>query len=207
MDSNLSLGLKYYYGIDEYQSYQKAYELLLGCSEAGDCVAKYHVGTMLYYGYGVRKDKVKAIALITDSSNYGYHHAEYFVGSRHEDGRDGFAKDKKLAYEYYEKSAIKGNIYGCITMGDHYYYESKNNPDCLNLAIQYYRIGVDNGSSDCCIRLGDLHILGIGVQKDKTLAKQYYEKAIESNHSVASEVARQRIKAISRLHRILEDDR
>ncbi len=64
------------------------------------------LGYFNYYGIGTSQNYEKAFDLFIDASKQNHILAQYYVGCCYQFGH-GITKDKKLAFEYYEKVADK----------------------------------------------------------------------------------------------------
>jgi TPR repeat protein len=128
-----SLGDRYHYGDKGVAfDYVQAVEWYCKSAEQGNAQGQYNLGRMYEYGMGVAKDETRAVEWYRKADAQGYKEAKaaldklqpkptptpskpaqdpeelYKLGLKYSEG-DGVPKDKAKAFEYFLKSAERGN--------------------------------------------------------------------------------------------------
>ena len=90
------------------EHYDKALPLFEQLSEAGDPDAQCYLGSMYYYGDGVKQDYTVAAEWYQKAAEQGHINAQVTLGFMYELGQ-GFQSDYKKAEEWYRKAANQGD--------------------------------------------------------------------------------------------------
>lgn len=127
------------------------------------------------YAEGAQSEKEKALALFMRAveaedpvgmRNVGYLHA---LGI-------GVPKDKKLAAEWYERAALKGNARAQCNLGVLYAY-GNGVPQNYEKAAYWYMRSAENGYSRAQTNLGVLLVQGKGIEKDHLAAAYWFARS------------------------------
>jgi len=73
-------------------------------AERGDAVAQYHLGVMVEYGFGVRKNEAAALHWYHKAAEQGYAEAQHNLGLML------YIDDAAQAYPWFERAAQQGNV-------------------------------------------------------------------------------------------------
>jgi TPR repeat protein len=109
--------------------------------------------------------------------------ALYRLGQFYAEGW-GVEKDYTLSIDYYQKSAIVGNIDALYQLGVMYENGQGVVPD-KETAISYYNRASELGNSESQFRLGTLYEEGLLLQQDILESLRYYTKAASQGHEEA----------------------
>lgn len=100
-----------------------------------------------------------------------------------------FLHNPEKALRYYKWSALQNNPHSHLQIGNYHYYgylrdmngkkilEKQTTPN-MKKAIKSYRIASSFNEPESLFNLGWMHQEGIGVGKDKHLAKRYYDLSL-----------------------------
>ena len=197
---------KYYAGDGVPLDKVKAFELYCKAARAGDAYSQWKVGYMYNNGLGVDQDISQANEYYMMSSDQGFSEAMYALGYNYMNG-DGFEVNEAKAISYYLNAAKLGHAAACYRLGFYYYYKSAEQPELLTQAIAFYEKSALLDYPDALIALGDLYVLGVGVEQSDAKAKELYSLAMEYEGYLASEVAAERLKEFSHLKKHIWDQR
>ena len=116
----------------------------------------------------------------------------YQLGLIYNNGSAGIAKDRKQAFEWFEKSARLGNAYGMYFLAPFYEYGEVVKQDKVKAAA-LYRQSAYAGNRFAQYLLGQCYEKGIGVFVDEREALRWYQKSAENDFPLAEE-AMQRLE-------------
>lgn len=104
--------------------------------------------------------------------------------------------DYRLAMEYYQKAAAKGNIYSMQRIAEKYKSGDENFQitKAINEAIYWYTKAADLGDANSMELLGTLYADGDGVVKDEAKARYWIEKAAINGETSAMLTIGKKIK-------------
>ena len=125
----------------------------------------------------------------------------YQLGLIYSNGSNGVKKDRKLAFEWFEKSARLGNAYGMYFLAPFYEYGEVVPKDTVKAAA-LYRQAAYAGNRYAQYLIGRCYENGIGVFVDEREAMRWYQKAAENDFPLAEE-AMQRLEKNQNEARIL----
>ena len=158
------------------KEYDKAYPLLLESAEAGNPRAQNILGSMYYYGRGIKKDYSEALKWFRKASDKGYADAQDWVGIIFYNG-EGVEKNYNEAIKWYRKAANQGHANAQKNLGQCYDWGDGISVD-WNEARKWYKKASDNGSSTAKRFLGEFYVFGVGgVEKNMAKAKQLFREA------------------------------
>lgn len=86
----------------------------------------------------------------------------------------------------FNRAADQGLSSSRVKVGDYSYYGLGTSQDMLRAGQHYRTAAEEGGSSQAFFNLGWMHQHGLGLDKDKYLAKRYYDQAIEVNPTEAT---------------------
>ena len=115
---------------------EECLELLKECSER-DVFAVTTLGYCYDNGYGVSKDKKKAIEFYERASSLGHTGAMNKLGNCYFKG-DGVDEDKKKAIEFYERASSLGYAQAINNLGNFYLKNGDGVDEDKKKAIEYY---------------------------------------------------------------------
>ena len=124
----------------------------------------YYNGTLMTQDY---KMAVKYFQKVADTDSK----AQFFLGECYRLGH-GVKKDTKLSLDWFKKASAQGHSGAQVKIGEYYLDQQKNKE-----AFDYFSKAAKAGDVDGLFYLGLCHEKGIGVKKDMTTAKSWYQKA------------------------------
>ena len=151
---------------------------------AGDVVAQFSLGAMLYYG---GHDTAQAIEWFRKAAAQGYPSAEFQMGQLYDFGF-GVAQDDREALAWYRKAADHGNPAGQRAVGDFYRKGRAVEADAAE-AVRWYRRGADGDDLRAQYQLGQLYFTGTGVPRDYGSAYLWFSVAAGQTPLVDNEKA------------------
>ena len=89
----------------------------------------------------------------------------------------GTEKDLKQAFDWFSKSAVKGNKFAQFSLANMYYYGNGVEKD-LSEAFRWYSNADKQGQPYAAYAIAQMYSNGEGVAADKDLAHIYYQKAL-----------------------------
>jgi TPR repeat protein len=136
---------------------------------AGDAVAQFSLGSILYYG---TPETVEAIEWIRQAAAQRYAPAEFQMGQLYDFGF-GVARDDVQALGWYRKAAEHGSAAGKRVVGDFYKNGRAVAADAAE-AARWYRQGADGDDLRAQYQLGQLYFDGTGVARDYASAYVWF---------------------------------
>jgi len=125
----------------------------------------------------IEQDKDKAMSIlnkIKDKENPDY---LFVMACVYEVGTDDIDIDYKKRNEYLEKSFAKGLHSSAVVLGYAYQYGNDEIEKNLDLAIEWYKKGIEKNSTECMVNLSNIYL---NSSNDSSLTKyQNKKKAIE----------------------------
>jgi uncharacterized protein len=168
----------------EQEDYENSFLLALPLAEAGVLEAQSLIAGMYLGGKGTAQNTEKAIHWYRLSAYAGdpVSQNNYACLILHESPLE--------AIRWYECAAQKDVPFAADCLGDIYAgFTSVSSIETNDaIAIQWYQIGVNNGSSMSCYRLASMYAFGRGVAQNHELAIDYYQKASKSGITEAQKV-------------------
>ncbi len=153
-------------------NYDEAFKWYSIGAERGDSKALLFLGQMYEYGNGTQKNLETAMACYEKAYEEGNSDAASWIGGIYKENNN-----LDEAIKWYEISYETGDVFAPYALGG--LYEKKNN---LDEAIKWYKIGAEHDNYHSQGRLGDLFEKGKGVNKDLSLAFDYYLKAAKQGN-------------------------
>jgi len=126
---------------------------------------------------------------------------QYHVGIMHYTGGGG-VKNRKLAAEYFIKSAQNGNKRAPSYLGLMYSKGDGVEQDTKK-SFEWYFIGSERGDAECQYQLGNIYDNGLGVAQDNIKAIDWYSKSANQGFSQA----RNRLDHILILQKVSENSK
>src|SRR6266540_5081483 len=136
-------------------------------------------GYFNFFGIEINENHEEAFELFFEVSEQ-HTLAQYFTGKCYQEGY-GVAKDERLAFEYYKRSANKNFAMGQFDLGS--CYENgigveKN----LGMAVDWYEKAIINGNIIAMYVLGLLYKDGKGVEKDDNKAFDLFKRTAKEGY-------------------------
>lgn len=139
---------------------------------AGDVVAQFSLGAVLYYG---GDDTARAIDWFRKAAAQRYAPAEFQMGQLYDFGF-GVRQDDGEALGWYRKAAEQGHAAAQRVVGDFYRKGRGVTADAAE-AARWYRRGADGDDLRAQYELGQLHFTGTGVARDYASAYVWFSIA------------------------------
>lgn len=160
---------------------------------AGDVVAQFSLGALLYYG---SKDTAGGVEWIRKAAAQGYAPAEFQVAQLYDFGF-GVAQDDRVARQWYLKAAGHGSAAAQRTLGD-FCQKGRGGPTNLAEALKWYTLAAEGDDLRAQYALGNMYFTGTGAPRDYTAAYVWFtiaagqtplednRKAIEEMRNIAA---------------------
>jgi hypothetical protein len=139
---------------------------------AGDVVAQFSLGAILYYGAA---DTPQGIDWIRKAAVQQYAPAEFQMGQLCDFGF-GVAQSDREALAWYRKAAEHGSAPGQRAVGD-FYRKGRTVPADAVEAARWYRRGADGDDVRAQYQLGQMFFDGTGVARDYAAAYVWFSLA------------------------------
>jgi TPR repeat protein len=136
---------------------------------AGDRVAQFSLGALLYYGSA---ETSHAIEWIRKAAAQSYPPAEFQVGQLYDFGF-GLGQDDRQALAWYRRSAEHGSAAGQRMVGD-FYRKGRGVMADAAQAARWYRRGADGDDLRAQYELGQMYFDGTGVPRDYVSAYVWF---------------------------------
>ena len=141
---------------------------------AGDAVAQFSLGAMLYFGSA---DTTQAIEWIRKAAAQQHPSAEFHMGQVYDFGF-GVERSETEALAWYRKAAEHGSAAGQRTLGDFYRNGRVVKADAVE-AARWYRLGADGDDLRAQYHLGQMYLEGDGVARDSASAYMWFAIAAD----------------------------
>lgn len=187
--------------------HDQAFPMFMRLAQNGHADALYYVGSMMKDGLGTPAKEQEGMSYILKAFNKDQPNALYVVGFAYINGVYGLPHDEARGEELYRKAMAMGNGDAAWDMAKRLYYSSKNDGSKLQEAVTIFKKFANAGDGNCMVSLADLHILGLGVEKDPDRARRLYRKAIDKGDTSAVLAAHRRLQEFDKLNETLKDDR
>ena len=139
---------------------------------AGDVIAQFSLGALLYYG---RDDLAQAVAWFRQAAGQGYAPAEFQMGQLYDFGF-GVEQDSATALAWYKKAAAQNHAAAQRTVGD-FYQKGRGVAADAAEALRWYRRGAEADDLRAQYQLGQLYFDGTGVTRDYVEAYVWFSVA------------------------------
>jgi TPR repeat protein len=139
---------------------------------AGDAVAQFSLGSLLYYG---TRDTAEAVAWFRKAAAQGAASAEFQMGQLYDFGF-GVAQDDGLALGWYRKAAGHGSAAAERSVGDFYSKGRAVTADPVE-AARWYRRAADGDDLRAQYQLGQMCFDGTGLARDYEAAYMWFTLA------------------------------
>jgi len=130
-------------------------------ASAGDAVAQFSLGSILYYG---TRDTAQGLEWFRKAAAQGYASAEFQMGQSYDFGF-GVTQDDRQALDWYRKAADHGYAPARRTIGEFYKNGRVVAADPAE-AARWYRLAADADDLRAQFQLGQLYFDGTGVPRD-----------------------------------------
>jgi uncharacterized protein len=141
-------------------------------ANAGDVVAQFSLGSMLYYG---ASDTAQAVDWFRKASAQQYAPAEFQMGLLYDFGF-GVGQDDATALFWYRRAAEHGSAAGQRTVGD-FYRTGRGVAADLAEAARWYQRGADGDDIRAQYQLGEMYLDGAGLTRDYASAYVWFSLA------------------------------
>lgn len=163
------------------QSYEKAMEEFQLGALANDPEAYINIGHLYKDGLGVEKDEDKAQQMYLAAYNAYYQSTHrlnvwLIIGYLREHGL-GIEQSLEAAHSVYERSvSLDDSRIGMYHLA-RFYENGLHVVKNLEQALALYKQSAEHGYPDAYVKLGIFAAEGLGMEKDLTLAKEYFTQA------------------------------
>lgn len=171
------VGMMYYKGLGTNQNYTEAMVWLRKVAEKGNANAMYMMGCMYYNGEGVTQNYTEAMNLFRKAAEKGDADAMNFIGHMYYNGI-GITQNYTEAFNWYKKGAENGNVSAMWNLGS--MYHSPQGAWNYTEAFKWFKKGAEKGHKKAMEQIAKMYQDGLGVKKDKALAKEWEAKAAQA---------------------------
>ena len=141
-------------------------------ANAGDVIAQFSLGAMLYYG---ATDTAQAVEWLRKAAAQGYAPAEFQMGQIYDFGF-GVSQDNDRAFQWYRLAAQHGSAAGQRAVGE-CYEKGRGVEANARAAAEWYRRAADGDDLRAQYLLGEMYFNGNGVAQDYSSAYVWYALA------------------------------
>ena len=152
-------------------------------AEQGDKDAQSRLGSVYYYGQGVRQDYAEAVRWYRKAADQGDAKAQFSVGVLYHQGK-GVPQDYAEAARWLGKAAEQGEARAQYSLGVSY-AEGQGVPQNYAEAARWCRKAAEQGDPTAQHYLGYAYRWGRGVPQNYADAARWYRKAAEQGDEVA----------------------
>jgi TPR repeat protein len=138
-------------------------------ANAGDVVAQFSLGSILYYG---AHNTAEAVEWFKKAAAHGYAPAEFQMGQLYDFGF-GVEPDDAQALAWYRKAAEHGSAAGQRTVGD-FFQKGRGVTADVAEAARWYQRAADGDDLRAQYELGQLYFTGTGVPRDYIAAYVWF---------------------------------
>jgi TPR repeat protein len=151
---------------------------------AGDVVAQFSLGAMLYFG---GKDTAQAIDWLRKAAAQGHAPAEFQMGQLYDFGF-AVAPDDSQALAWYRRAAEHGSAEGQRSVGEFYRKGRSVVADAAE-AVRWYRRGAEGDDLRAQYQLGQMYFTGTGITRDYVSAYVWFAIAASQTPLVDNQKA------------------
>ena len=141
-------------------------------ANAGDVVAQFSLGSLLYYG---SKDTAQAVDWFRRAAAQAYAPAEFQMGLIYDFGF-GVVQSDSEALAWYRKAATHGSAPGQRTLAD-FYRKGRSVPADPAEALRWYQRAAEADDIRAQYQLGDMYFNASGVARDYSSAYVWFSIA------------------------------
>lgn len=154
-------------------------------AEKGDILAQSALGSMYFYGRGVKQDMNEAISWYRKAAEQGYAKAQFNLGMAYSEG-DGVPKSYMETLSWMRKAAAKGHPQARALVAGMEKNGLGAGPEKFDAAeVERNRKAAEAGDKEAQYAVGWYYEDGIGVTQDISQAISWFRKAAEAGHSPA----------------------
>ena len=139
---------------------------------AGDVIAQFSLGSLLYYG---GSDTAQAIEWIRKAAAQGFAPAEFHLGQIYDFGF-GAAQNDTQALDWYRRAAGHGSVAAQRSLGDFYRKGRAVAADAAQ-AVRWYQRAAEGDDLRAQYQLGQMYFDGSGVARDYASAYLWFSLA------------------------------
>ena len=142
----------------------------------GDPYAIYSYGKRIFYGTGVKQDRVKGLSYMLQAAEMGHTFAMNELNRIFRLGTGGVKKDEKRALRFAMASALRDDIYGYNNLALHFLNGIGVKQDDTK-ALAWFLKAYKGGHPEAANNIGRMYHNGWGVPENVEIAAGWYEKA------------------------------
>ena len=150
----------------------RAFDAARAKAFAGDAVAQFSLGALLYYG---GSETAQGVEWVRKAAAQRYAPAEFQMGQLYDFGF-GVPQNDRDALEWYRKAAEHGSAGGQRSVGD-FYRKGRTVPADAAEAARWYRLAADGDDVRAQYQLGQMLFDGTGVTRDYASAYVWFSLA------------------------------
>ncbi|KAK9303289.1 hypothetical protein QLX08_005047 [Tetragonisca angustula] len=200
VDGQLQLGNMYFSGTGVRRDYKLANKYFSLASQSGHVLAFYNLAQMHATGTGMMRSCPAAVELLKNVAERGKWSDQLMVA--HTDYREDKGETTILSEEeglvralaLWARAAAQGYSAAQVKLGDAHYYGRGTKVDYEAAASHYRSASEQQHNAQAMFNLGYMHERGLGLAKDRHLAKRCYDLAAEASPDARIPVALALIK-------------
>ena len=184
IDAMLQLGYAYDENGITTPDLEKAANYYAEAYAAGSAHGAFCLGLMYENGKGVEKGNAKELELYTYASNEGHARATVKVGIFVHDGL-GTEKDVAKSVEYFEKAKAMGDPEADDMLAFVYTRNTTEDGTDPKKAFEFNLKRAEEGDVEAQYMVYQAYNEGVGVEEDRTIAREWLKKAADNGHVTA----------------------
>ena len=159
----------------------KAFQCFLEAALLGVSEAKNMLGLCYKNGIGTEPNGEAALNWFMEAAADNYTDGLVNLAGAYQRGQFGLKQDHEKALELLKRAADNGDAESMYRIGEYYRTSSL----LAGQAIEWYQKAADEGYGDAMFRLAQKYLTGDGVDKDQSLAEEWFEQALDAGSPLA----------------------
>lgn len=139
----------------------------------------FQLGTMLYEGRFLPKNRPQAAGLLQSAAERGHAGAQFYMGYMHDVG-DGVEQDFRQALVWYTRAARQGHLEAGFNLGFLYDRGLGVEEDDQQALLWYRRVAEKGGDAQAAVKVAELYAQGRGMPLNWAEARRWYQRAAEA---------------------------
>ncbi len=134
-----------------------------------------------------QNESIVEIDPIVQQANQNDAKAQYTLANRYLNGEDGYPNDANQAVEWFNRSALNGEVNSMMALAKLYEDGDKISKN-LKSAFRYYFMAAKEGNAQAQYKIGEYYLNGIAVEKDLEKALLYLSRSAEQGYQQAKDL-------------------
>jgi len=167
------------------KNYPEALKYLRPAADKNDPRAQYELGSMYYFGSGVKQDYTEAVRWFKPSAVQDYAPALFRLGKCYADA-NGVERDDAEAVRLYRRAAEQEHASAILNLG-WMYSNGRGVSKDYKRAAELYLQSAEKGNARGMANIGYYYKNGIGVEKNTAEAVRWLSKGVKKGDSFAAD--------------------